>query len=321
MNTFLSISGISHSYGKTEVLKACSFTAKSGELVALLGESGCGKTTLLRLIAGFERPTKGSIQLNGRTLVAPGSFTVPEKRQVGMVFQDYALFPHLTVEKNIGIGQSSKDQKKADDWLNLVGLDGLGRRMPHELSGGQQQRVAIARSLAASPEILLLDEPFSNIDESLKFGFRMELRSLLRKVGMNAIFVTHDTKDALAVADTIVVLKDGCIRQTGTPEEIYLHPADSYVASLMGPCSTVRSEGAKKALVRAEHLSIVHPSNQKKNTLTGTVEHVLYQGGHFLVGVRTASGLLLAQCNERPELESPVAVGYDDEHLMWLNQP
>ena len=320
MNPFLTLSGISHAYGKTKVLHNCSFSAKPGELVALLGESGSGKTTLLRLIAGFERPTKGSIQLNGRTLVAPGIFTVPEKRQVGMVFQDYALFPHLTVEKNIGIGQTSSNRKNADDWLDLVGLNGLGGRLPHELSGGQQQRIAIARSLAASPEILLLDEPFSNIDESLKFGFRMELRSLLRIVGMNAIFVTHDTKDALAVADTIVVLKDGCIRQTGSPEDIYLRPADSYVATLMGPCSTVRNEGRKNGMVRAEHLHILHPSIQKETTLNGTVEHVLYQGGHFLVGVRTANGLLLAQSNDCLPIDAKVTVGYNNEHLMWLNE-
>lgn len=320
MSTFLNINSIHHAYGKTRVLENCSFSAERGELVALLGESGSGKTTLLRLIAGFERPTSGSIALNGKALVDRYLFVVPEKRRVGMVFQDYALFPHLTVNQNIDIGKSEADAQSIGDWLNLVGLDGLGRRMPHELSGGQQQRVAIARSLAAAPEILLLDEPFSNIDESLKFEFRMELRSILRKVGMNAIFVTHDTKDALAVADSIVVLKDGCIRQAGTPQEIYTQPADTYVASLMGPCSILGQETGKSVVIRAEHLHILHPSQKTENSITGKVEHVLYQGGHYLVGVQTDSHLLLAHSNEAPALGSPVALGYEQQHLMVLQE-
>lgn len=320
MSAFLNINGIHHAYGKTRVLENCSFSAKQGELVALLGESGSGKTTLLRLIAGFERPSSGSIVLNENILVDRNHFVVPEKRRVGMVFQDYALFPHLTVNQNIAIGKSAADSLSIDDWLNLVGLDGLGQRKPHELSGGQQQRVAIARSLAAAPEILLLDEPFSNIDESLKFGFRMELRSILRKVGMNAIFVTHDTKDALAVADSIVVLKDGCIRQAGTPQEIYAQPADTYVAGLMGPCSSLGKVDGKSVVIRAEHLCIVHPSQKTENTITGTVEHVLYQGGHYLVGVQTDAHLLLARSNEAPELGSTVALGYEQQHLMVLHE-
>ena len=320
MSAFLNIDGIHHAYGKTRVLENCSFSAKRGELVALLGESGSGKTTLLRLIAGFERPSSGSIVLNENTLVDRNRFVVPEKRRVGMVFQDYALFPHLSVHQNIAIGKSAADALSIDDWLNLVGLDGLGQRKPHELSGGQQQRVAIARSLAATPEILLLDEPFSNIDESLKFGFRMELRSILRKVGMNAIFVTHDTKDALAVADSIVVLKDGCIRQAGTPQEIYTQPADTYVAGLMGPCSSLGKADGKSRMIRAEHLRIVHPSQKTENTITGTVEHVLYQGGHYLVGVQTDAHLLLASSYEAPKLGSPVELGYDQHHLMLLQE-
>ncbi len=290
MKTFLDFKQVSHWYGKTEVLRDCSFSIAKGELVGLLGESGSGKTTALRLIAGFEKLKSGVISLNDQVLTSTRDFIVPEKRSIGMVFQDYALFPHLKVGENIAIGQPSSPMRSASDWLALIGLTGMESRRPDQLSGGQQQRVAIARAMAARPEILLLDEPFSNIDESLKFGFRLELSELLKQEGMTAIFVTHDTKDALAVADRIVVLKAGEIRQIGTPEDIYQRPNDTYVTGLLGPYNVLEKRNGQVKVLRAEHCRV-----QANGELSGIVQHVMYQGGHYLVKVKTERGCFMSR--------------------------
>jgi iron(III) transport system ATP-binding protein len=209
-----------------------------GEIVALLGESGCGKTTILRMIAGFEKPDKGLLQLNSFDIASKDFMIQPEKRGVGIVFQDYALFPHKTVKENIlyGLFRLSKAtaENRLAEMLSLTGLEGLEKRYPHELSGGQQQRVAIARALAPDPGILLLDEPFSNIDAMRKNELRYELREILKKAGTTSVFVTHDTRDVMAIADKVFVLKNGETIQQGKPEEVYRKPADSYVASFFG---------------------------------------------------------------------------------------
>jgi iron(III) transport system ATP-binding protein len=310
MKPFLSISNIRHAYGKTPVLKGCSFEVGEGELVALLGESGSGKTTMLRLIAGFERPSNGSITLHNRTLCDATAFIVPERRNVGMVFQDYALFPHLSVGENIAIGQKKGATTSVEAWLELVGLAGLEDRKTTEISGGQQQRVAIARALAAEPQVLLLDEPFSNIDESLKFAFRGELRDLLIKVGVTAIFVTHDTKDALAISDKIVVMKDGEIRQSGTPQAIYDRPEDTYVAGLLGPFNTVLSYYNCANIIRAEHIQI-DPNGEHR----GTVLRSMYQGGHYLVEVSTEQGIRLMRSDTHPAVQAEIKFTYAEHHV------
>ena len=239
-DTVLNIASLSKKFESTLALNQLDMQVTPGEVVALLGESGSGKTTLLRLIAGFEEPTQGEIVLNGQKVASPKAFIPPEKRNLGMVFQEYALFPHKTVEENIVYGLKSKLAKKEQQsrirqMLSLVGLKGLEKRYPHELSGGQQQRVAIARALAPRPSILLLDEPFSNLDETLKAQVRKDLKRLLKRLDATAIFVTHDTKDALATADRIFMLKDGALQQEGTPQELYQQPANAYVASYFGP--------------------------------------------------------------------------------------
>lgn len=274
MNPFLTVSGISKSFNQSNVLSDCTFTAEKGELISLLGESGSGKTTLLRIIAGFENPNRGEVIMNGRLLCNANYAMMPEHRYIGLVFQDYALFPHLNVRKNIELGM--KTNLKASIFLNMVGLEGLENRKPHELSGGQQQRVAIARSLAASPQLLLLDEPFSNIDESLKFNFRRELRELLKSQEIPSIFVTHDTKDALAIADKIIILKDGEVRQIGTPEDIYLRPADTYVAGLLGTFNTVSESQNSASIIRSENTRIVDGSDF-------VVTSSMYQGRSYLI--------------------------------------
>ena len=208
-----------------------------GESVTLLGPSGCGKTTLLRVIAGLERPEAGAVRLGDQTLSDPHSFMPPEKRQIGMVFQDWALFPHLDVAHNVSYGLAKDNENRetiVENILEMVGLSGLGSRMPSTLSGGEKQRVAIARSLAPQPHVLLLDEPFSNLDTSLRASVRSETRSLLRDLGMTTLFVTHDQEEAFILSDEIAVMDSGVIRQQASPHEIYERPHDLWVAAFIG---------------------------------------------------------------------------------------
>lgn len=223
-------------------LREVSLEVSRGELVAIIGESGCGKTTLLRLIAGLEKPQKGSISIGGRVVASPTEWLKPEKRKIGMVFQDYALFPHLNVADNVCFGLSedkSLQKKRMGEVLELVGLTGYEKRYPHQLSGGQQQRVAIARALAPRPELLLLDEPFSNLDELLKDQVRDELFDLLNNLDITTLFVTHDTRDTLATADRIAVLKEGTLQQYGKPQSLYYEPVNEYVAIFLGKANLI----------------------------------------------------------------------------------
>lgn len=218
-------------------------TLGKGELLALLGPSGCGKTTLLRTIAGFETPDAGWIELAQQPVCGQGSTIPPERRDVGIVFQDYALFPHLTVVENVAFGLKHLKRHRrlphqqirslAEESLRLVGLDGLEKRYPHALSGGQQQRVALARALAPRPSLVLLDEPFSNLDVQVRLYLRQEVRSILKGVGASGIFVTHDQQEALAIADRVAVMRDGRIEQLASPEEIYGQPASRFIADFV----------------------------------------------------------------------------------------
>ena len=213
-------------------VKNLSLRVEKGSIITLLGPSGCGKTTTLRLIAGFERADSGSIALAGKIVSDSDTWIPPEKRGVGMVFQDYALFPHLNVFNNVGFGYKEKDrEKRVYEVLALVNLRGYENRFPHELSGGQQQRVALARALARNPVVVLLDEPFSNLDADLRNQMRRDVASIIRNAGATAVFVTHDQKDALAVSDQVVVMKDGQIEQIGSPREIYQFPETEFVAT------------------------------------------------------------------------------------------
>ena len=223
-----------------------SLHVEPGESVALLGPSGCGKTTLLRLIAGLERPLAGTIQLGDRFVSGPsgrgGTWVAPESRRVGMVFQDWALFPHLTVGRNVGYGleRSKRTSGRIAEALDLVGLGGFAERMPATLSGGQQQRVALARALAPRPGVLLLDEPFSNLDSSLREDVRSEVRRLLIELGITAVFVTHDQDEAFVVGDRVGVLCEGRLAQVDTPDGLYRRPADPFVADFVGTASWLR---------------------------------------------------------------------------------
>ena len=232
--------GVHKRFGDTVAVDDASLCVGRGEVVALLGPSGCGKTTLLRLIAGFERPDHGSVTVAGRLAAAPGTWTAPEARRVGMVFQDYALFPHLTVAANVGFGLSRRERAtRVPELLSIVGLSGLDRRYPHELSGGQQQRVALARALAPSPELVLLDEPWSNVDPFLRETLRAEVAEIIRPLGVTVLLVTHDREEAFSLADRIALMRDGTVVQTGTAEELYFDPASRWAAEFVGAANVL----------------------------------------------------------------------------------
>jgi iron(III) transport system ATP-binding protein len=235
------LSGVSKSYSGVQAVRDSTLELQAGKILGLLGPSGCGKTTTLRLLAGFEHPDAGRVEIGGRTVAGPGVFVPPEKRKVGMVFQDYALFPHLSVEQNVayGLPRGGKRKGRIAEVLGLTHLDGLGDRMPHELSGGQQQRVALARALAPEPAVVLLDEPFSNLDATLRTRVRSEMREILKEARATAIFVTHDQEEALSLADEVAVMMDGQILQTAPPEDLYLHPATRRVAAFVGEANFV----------------------------------------------------------------------------------
>ena len=235
--------GLEKWFDETQALAGLDLDVPSGCLMTLLGPSGSGKTTALRVIAGFDRPDEGTIEIDGRTVVGPGVFLPPERRRVGMVFQDYALFPHLTVSRNAGYGVARQTRAaRVAEVLELVGLSSKADRLPHELSGGEQQRVALARALAPDPEVILLDEPFSNLDATLRAKVRGEVAEILRRSGTTAIFVTHDQEEALSLSDIVAVMRDGRVIQTGTPAELYHRPADTWVASFLGDADFLPGE-------------------------------------------------------------------------------
>jgi iron(III) transport system ATP-binding protein len=238
MSAAIRLDGITKSFGATRAVAGVTLDVERGELMAVLGPSGCGKTTLLRLIAGFEAPDGGSVEVGDETVAGPGRLTPPERRRVGMVFQDYALFPHLTVEANVAFGLSRRAREERDSLtrrtLELVGLQHKARRYPHELSGGERQRVALARALAPEPEVVLLDEPFSNLDATLRADLRREVELILRDAEATALLVTHDQEEALSLADRLAVMREGRIVQVGAPEEVYGRPASRWAAQFVG---------------------------------------------------------------------------------------
>ncbi|MFB6122323.1 MAG: ABC transporter ATP-binding protein [Haloferacaceae archaeon] len=237
----LELDGVSKRYGSERVISDLELTVRDGEILTLLGPSGCGKTTTLRLISGLERPDGGEVRLNEVAVAGPGTFVSPERRGIGVVFQEFALFPHLTAAENVAFGldewPASEREARVDELLSLVGLEAQGDSYPDELSGGQQQRVALARSLAPEPEVLLLDEPFSNLDVDLRVQMREEVRRILKETGVTAVSVTHDQEEAMSISDRVAVMNDGHIEQVGNPERVFQQPKSRFVAGFLGHAS------------------------------------------------------------------------------------
>jgi iron(III) transport system ATP-binding protein len=250
--TSVSCEGLSKAYGPVQAVNDFTLTTQAGEILALLGPSGCGKTTVLRSIAGFERPERGRILIGEREVAGPAGFVPPEGRRIGMVFQHYALFPHLSVADNVAFGLRGPGRReRVDELLELVGLAGLGGRMPHALSGGQQQRVALARALAPRPAVLLMDEPFSNLDADLRGAMRSQVRAIIKQVGATAIFVTHDQDEALFMGDRVAVMRAGCLEQVADPPGLFLAPASRFVAEFMGTAAFLPATAAKAGIATA----------------------------------------------------------------------
>jgi iron(III) transport system ATP-binding protein len=257
----LRLDGVAKSFGAETAVEDLSLSVRDGELLSLLGPSGCGKTTTLRLLAGLERPTEGTIELAGDVVAGDGQFREPDEREVGLVFQDFALFPHLTVADNVafGIEHYDRDRREArvEELLSLVDLGEFGDRTPDQLSGGQAQRVALARALAPEPDVLLLDEPFSNLDVRLRVEMREEVRAILKEAGVTAISVTHDQEEALSVGDRVAVMHDGRVEQIGDPTTLFQNPESRFVAEFLGQARFVSgfvgSEAVETAVGQLAH--------------------------------------------------------------------
>jgi iron(III) transport system ATP-binding protein len=311
----LRCAGLGKRFGALTVVDGLDLEAHEGELLALLGPSGCGKTTTLRLIAGFEEPDAGTIEIGGRVVARAADGRVwsepPEARRVGMVFQDYALFPHLDVAGNVGFGLPRRNrERRIAAALATVGLADLGARMPAELSGGQQQRVALARALAPNPAVILLDEPFSNLDAELRATVRTEVRQILAEAGATALLVTHDQEEALSLADRVAVMWDGRIVQTASPEELYHRPVNRTVASFVGDAQFIPGQGEGRriatelglapavgtahgpvdVMLRPESLRLTPARDGDAVIPNGTVLSRLFYGHDQLLTVRLDTG-------------------------------
>jgi iron(III) transport system ATP-binding protein len=297
VRTVVELRELTKAFGAVRAVDRVGLEVREGEVLALLGPSGCGKTTTLRLVAGFERPDAGLVRLAGDEVAGPERFVPPERRRVGVVFQDYALFPHLTVAQNVGYGVRERSRRRARvaEMLDLVGLADAAGRMPHELSGGQQQRVALARALAPEPALVLLDEPFSNLDAALRARVRGEVRKILQVASATAVFVTHDQEEALSLADRIAVMRGGRVLQVDVPAELYAHPSDRFVATFVGDADLLPGHAdGDTVTTEVGRLRLADPDG-----LTGDVEVALRPervrlrldgGGQGLVGGITYFG-------------------------------
>lgn len=326
----IDIRDLRRAFGGVPAVAGVDLTVEPGEVLALLGPSGCGKTTLLRLIAGFEQPDAGVVRIGGRTVASDDVWVAPEHRRVGMVFQDHALFPHRDVAGNVGFGVPKADRAgRVAEVVELVGLAGLESRMPAELSGGQQQRVALARALAPSPDVILLDEPWSSVDPLLREAVRDETVAILRRAGTTVVLVTHDREEAFALSDRVALMTEGRIVQIADPEQLYQAPSDRWAAQFIGPGNLVPGvvEGASvgtsmgtfplvapaahgcpvEALIRPEAI-VLRPSPHGSAEVVGRE----FRGHDVFYRVRLADGTVV--CAQRPSTESvPIGARVDVE--------
>jgi iron(III) transport system ATP-binding protein len=346
----LALSGVTRAFGGERAVEDLSLTVHEGELLTVLGPSGCGKTTTLRLLAGLERPDAGEIRVAGDPVAGPDRFRPPEDRDVGLVFQEFALFPHLTVGENVafGIDDWSRERRAArvEELLDLVGLADYRSASPEDLSGGQRQRVALARSLAPEPELLLLDEPFSNLDVGLREEVRGEVRSIIKETGVTAVSVTHDQEEALSLGDRVAVMRAGGLEQVGSPERVFAHPESRFVAEFLGQAGFVAGrveDGVVDTAVGAVHADelqgltdayegapvdvMVRPDDLRATVATdaggnGRVRSREYVGPAFVYAVELDSGEVV-HCRDNHahalELDSRVRVDVVADHpLAWF---
>ncbi len=339
--------------GRTEVIEDLGFELARGQIGCLLGASGCGKTTALRAIAGFVRPDSGEIRIAGQAVAAPGVWVEPEARDVGVVFQDYALFPHLNVAQNVGFGLRSGPAKQRADrvarMLELVGMSALAQRFPHELSGGQQQRIALARALARGPQLLLLDEPFSNLDPDLRERLAMELREILNDAGMTALLVTHDQYEAFAIADVVGVMQDGAIEQWDPPYRLYHRPTTRAIADFVGLGSflpgrlrqrdglasvefelgvlpiktrTDQALAGASAGIHGEVVVLLRPDDvihDDASPLRAKIVRKAFRGAQFLYPLQLRSGaelLALVPSHHNHAIGEPIGIRFDADHVV-----
>ncbi|MBF58091.1 ABC transporter ATP-binding protein [Halomonas sp. FeN2] len=348
----LSIDRVTKRFGEQTAVDALSLTINPGEFVALLGPSGCGKTTMLRMLAGFETANDGTIQLANRTLASADIHVPPEQRNMAMVFQSYALWPHMSVADNVGYPvklrglRGAAYHQKVQQALALVELDAYADRMPQALSGGQRQRVALARCLVSDPSVVLLDEPLANLDRHLRATMEHSFRDFHQRTGATLVYVTHDQTEAMALADKIAVMKAGKLVQWGTPETLYRQPRTAWVAGFIGQGSQLKvaaghpgkrlenaalmrglnaitSERTQSVLVRPEHIQITMPpassTAPSHSQLVAQVESVIFRGERYELTLRLPSGeTLLAYHQSAPDLGSQVVV---DLQQGWCLEP
>ncbi len=340
MSCALSIKNLTCQYESTTVLESLSLEVEQGQIVCLLGASGCGKTTLLKAIAGLLPLSSGEMSLNCMTIDDGNNWLPPEKRNIGMIFQDYALFPHLTVFENVGFGlrdvSSEARADKVREMLELVHLEDFADRYPHQLSGGQQQRVAIARSLAYKPDLLLLDEPFSNIDTQVRHDLIAEIRKIFKSQGVTAIFVTHSREEAFAFSDKLAVMNHGVIEQYGTATELYYQPSSKFVADFLGggsylPAKRVsesefdtdlgRVEASAQQLIELESdcellLRPQHVQIASAEESSVTVLEQQFMGDHCRYVIDASGSRLLASSSEALDIGQKVEVRIDTQGVL-----
>jgi iron(III) transport system ATP-binding protein len=339
----LDVQAVDVAYGDNAVVRDVSFTLDSSVIGCLLGPSGCGKTTLLRAIAGFEPVNRGSIAIRGQQVARPGWSLPPEHRHVGMVFQDFALFPHLSVARNVGFGLRGIGTRERDrrvgELLELVGLSHAAHLFPHELSGGMQQRVALARAMAPRPDILLLDEPFSSMDAELREQLAREVRSALKREGVTAMLVTHDQLEAFAMADRIGVMNEGEVHQWGTGFDLYHEPANRFVADFIGQGALLpaRVQDAHQVATELGHISSHQPHGlepgseaevllrpddliyDESSPHTAKIIERAFRGAEFLYTLQLASGvevLCLVQSHHRHAVGEQIGIRLEADHLV-----
>ncbi|MBX9810237.1 MAG: ABC transporter ATP-binding protein [Burkholderiales bacterium] len=341
MSALLELKNVSHAYDRKQVLRNISFRVEKGAIACLLGASGCGKTTVLRCIAGFEPVPAGEILLNGQVMSRKGLTVAAEKRRIGMVFQDYALFPHLTVARNIAFGLHRSGEAaraaRVAEMLETVGLEQVGDRYPHELSGGQQQRVALARALAPRPDLLLLDEPFSNLDVEMRERLSLEVRDILKQQNSTAVLVTHDQHEAFNIADEIGLMADGAIEQWDTPYKLYHEPASRFVADFIGQGMFLPGTVIDKNSIRLE-LGVLYGQlpwpqgsvvdvllrpddilHDDASDLQAQVLHKAFRGAEFLYTLQLPGGgrvLSLVPSHHNHAIGEKIGIRLEVDHLV-----